>query len=105
MLSIVGVAVETLVNVVNDRKSSQFVLGSVALALGQIGDASAVGPLVRILEPTKVDGVYPDLTRALVAVALGQLADRNDIRVLNRLSKDVNYRAMINAMEEVLSIL
>ena len=98
-------AVKELVTVLTDPKASQFVLGSVALALGQIGDHQAIEPLVAILEPTKTHGSYPDLTRALVAVALGQIANRRDIRVLYRISKDINYRASVSALDEVLTIL
>ncbi|MHC4469368.1 MAG: HEAT repeat domain-containing protein [Planctomycetota bacterium] len=98
-------AVKSLVDVLNDPKSSQFVLGSVAMALGRIGDHKAVGPLVAILESGSVNGEYPDLTRALVAVALGQLADRRDVPVLSRISEDVNYRASVPALDEVLTIL
>ena len=92
-------------SVLSDPKASQFVLGSVALALGQIGDHQAIGPLLKILEPQKPNGAYPDLTRALVAVALGQIADQSDIRVLSRLSKDINYRASVPALDEILTIL
>jgi HEAT repeat protein len=98
-------AVTTLVQILDDPKASQFVLGSVALALGQIGDKTAVGPLLKILEPEKANGTYPDLTRALVAVALGQLSDRRDIRVLANISEDINYRASVPALEEILTIL
>ena len=98
-------AVDELVSVLGDRKVSQFVLGSVALALGQIGDSRAIGPMIKILEPGKTNGTYPDLTRALVAVSLGQLADRREIRVLYRLSKDINYRASVSALDEALTIL
>ena len=98
-------AVPALVSVLNDPKASQFVLGSVALALGQVGDAQAAALLVGMLEPEKQDGAYPDLTRALIAVALGQIADRSDVRVLSRISRDVNYRATVPALDEILSIL
>jgi HEAT repeat protein len=98
-------AVEKLVEILNDPKASQFVLGSVALALGQIGDRRAFEPLLKILEPEKANGVYPDLTRALVVVALGQISDRSDYRVLYRLSKDVNYRASVSALDEILTIM
>jgi HEAT repeat protein len=98
-------AVKELVKVLGDPKASQFVLGSVALALGQIGDHNAIQPLIDILEPEKTNGSYPDLTRALVAVSLGQLANREDIRVLFRISKDINYRASVSALDEVLTIL
>jgi HEAT repeat protein len=98
-------AVSELVKVLSDPKASQFVLGSVALALGQIGDHQAIKPLIGILEPNKTNGSYPDLTRALVAVSLGQIANRRDIRVLYRISKDINYRASVSALDEVLTIL
>lgn len=98
-------AVKELVKVLSDPKASQFVLGSVALALGQIGDYQAITPLVKILEPDKTNGSYPDLTRALVAVSLGQIANREDLRVLFRISKDINYRASVSALDEVLTIL
>jgi HEAT repeat protein len=98
-------AVKILVDILDDPKASQFVLGSVALALGQIGDADAVSPLLKILEPEKGNGTYPDLTRALVAVALGQLSDRRDIRVLSNISEDINYRASVSALDEILTIL
>jgi HEAT repeat protein len=98
-------AVERLAAILSEPKSTQFVLGSVALALGQIGDARALDGLMAVVEPEKVDGKYPDLTRALAVVAVGQIVDRAEVRVLYRLSKDVNYRASVNALEEVLSIL
>ncbi len=98
-------AVKELVNVLSDPKASQFVLGSVALALGQIGDHQAITPLINILEPAKTNGSYPDLTRALVAVSLGQIANRRDLRVLYHISKDINYRASVSALDELLTIL
>jgi HEAT repeat protein len=94
-------AIPVLAEILQDDKSSLFVQGSVSLALGRIGDHRAVDPLVNLLEDEKGQ----DLNRALAAVALGLLGDRRDLPVLSRLSKDVNYRAQINAMEEVLSIL
>jgi HEAT repeat protein len=93
--------VETLINILKDPRSSLFIQGSVSLALGRIGDRRAIGPLVEMMENDKVQ----DLNRALAAVALGLLGDRNDLPVMGRLSKDVNYRASINAMDEVLTIL
>ena len=98
-------ALGRLVKILNDPKASQFVLGSVALAVGQIGTADAIGPLTKILEAEKAKGSYPDMTRALVAVALGQLADRRDLRVLYRITKDFNYRASVPAMDEVVTVL
>jgi len=96
-------AVTTLVSILEDKKSSQFILGSAAMALGQIGNEKAVDPLVRILRDDQKD--YPDLTRALAAVALGQIGDKSDIPVLSRASKDVNYRAYVEAIGELLTII
>ncbi|MCK6481194.1 MAG: HEAT repeat domain-containing protein, partial [Planctomycetes bacterium] len=79
----------------------QFILGSVATALGQIGDERALEPLISILR----DEQYPELTRALAAVALGQIGDKNDVSVLSRVSRDVNYRAYYDAIGELLTIL
>ena len=98
-------AVAVLVDVLNDPKGSQYAYGSVALALGQIGDARALEPLLEILESENARGAFPDLTRALVAVALGQMANPRDLRVLSRISTDINYRASVPALEEVLTIL
>ncbi len=98
-------AVVPLVDVLNDPKASQFQLGSVALALGQIRDVRALRPLLAILLPEENTESYPDLTRALVAVALGHLARRDGLESLTRISEDVNYRATVSALEEVLTIL
>ncbi len=94
-------SIEILIGILTDKKASLFVQGSVSLALGRIGDHRAIDPLVKMLEDEKVQ----KLNRALAAVALGLLADRRDLPVMTRIAKDVNYRAQINSMEEVLSIL
>jgi HEAT repeat protein len=94
-------SVKMLVDILKDPRSSLYVQGSVTLAVGRIGDKSAVEPLVAMLKDTSVQ----DLNRAFAAVALGFLGDRQTIPVMSRIAKDVNYRAQINAMEEVLSIL
>jgi HEAT repeat protein len=96
-------AVPALVGILRDPKSSQTIRGSVAAALGPIGDARSVEPLAEILQDARKE--YPALTRALAAVALGQIGDRRDLAVLARLSTDVNYRAYFDALGEVLTIL
>ena len=98
-------AAEHLIGVLAHLKSSQFCVGSAALALGPLADRRAVDPMLAILEAGKTEGMYPDLTRALVAVALGQMADRRPLRVLFRLSRDINYRATVPALDEILTIL
>jgi HEAT repeat protein len=94
-------SIKMLVDILKDPRSSLYVQGSVTLAVGRIGDKSAIEPLVNMMKSTDVQ----DLNRALAGVALGLLGDRQTIPVISRIAKDVNYRAMINAMEEVLSIL
>lgn len=96
-------AVSVLVETLKDPKASQFVVGAVANALGQIGDQKAVEPISQILSDPM--NQYSDFTRSLAAVALGQIGDKTDIPVLARLSEDVNYRAYYDAIGEVLTIL
>jgi HEAT repeat protein len=91
-----------LVKILESGEESQYILGSVALALGQIGDERAIKPLLGIV---KDDKKYPDLTRALATVALGQIGDRRDQPVLARVSTDINYRAHVPALTELLTIL
>lgn len=94
--------VADLVKILQSGEESQYILGSVALALGQIGDERAIAPLIEI---AKDDKKYPDLTRALATVALGQIGDRRDTPVLARVATDINYRAHVPALTELLTIL
>ncbi len=80
---------------------SQNVLGQIVLALAKIGDARAIAPLVEILRDTS----RPDLTRALACAGLGLIGDLEMIPSLSRLSKDINYRASPDTVNEALSIL
>jgi HEAT repeat protein len=92
-----------LVAVVRDKDASNYELGSAALGLGQIGDSKAVDALLELAVDKA--GKWPDLTRALAVVALGQIGDRRDVPTLARLAVDVNYRAHVPAIAELLSIL
>ncbi|MCE9637885.1 MAG: HEAT repeat domain-containing protein [Planctomycetes bacterium] len=91
-----------LVKILESGEESQYILGSVSLALGQIGDERAIEPLLGIV---KDDKKYPDLTRALATVALGQIGDRRDVPTLARVATDINYRAHVPALTELLTIL
>ena len=62
-------------------------------------------PMLAIIEAGTTEGTYPDLTRALVVVALGQMTDRRSLRELFRFSRDINYRATVPALDENLCIL
>jgi HEAT repeat protein len=92
-----------IVKILEDKDASNYELGSAALALGQIGDERAIEALVNIAKDSEKK--YPDLTRALAAVALGQIGDRRDVPTLSRVATDVNYRAHVAAITELLTIL
>lgn len=92
-----------IVAIVKDKEASNYELGSAALALGQIGDERAIEALVEIAKDEKK--LYPDLTRSLAAVALGQIGDRRDVPTLARVATDINYRAHVAAITELLTIL
>jgi HEAT repeat protein len=80
---------------------SQNLKGQIVLAIARIGDARAVDPMVKLLK-SKQEG---DLTRALACAGLGVVGDLEALPSLSRISKDVNYRASIFYVNEVLSIL
>ena len=93
-------AVEVLLTALKEAES-QNLKGQIVMALARIGDARAVQPMVDLLKNTK-EG---DLTRALACAGLGVVGDLQDIPSLSRISKDINYRASIFYINEVLSIL
>jgi HEAT repeat protein len=95
--------IDDLAAVIKSPDSSNYELGSAALALGQIGDERAVAALLEIA--TDTEKRYADVTRGLAVVALGQIGDRRDVPVLSRIATDVNYRAHVPAITELLSIL
>ena len=95
--------IKNLVQIIESKEESQYILGSVALSLGQIGDENSIDPMVRIALDEGND--FPDLTRALATVALGQIGDRRDVPVLSRLARDFNYRAHVPSLAELLTIL
>ena len=94
-----------LVEILRSGEESQYILGSVALALGQIGDERAIKPLLDISADTEKK--YPDITRALATVALGQIGDRRDVPTLARVARDINFRAIggVPSLTELLTIL
>jgi HEAT repeat protein len=95
--------IDDLTAVLKSPDSSNYELGSAALALGQIGDERAVAALLEIATDTQKR--FADVTRGLAVVALGQIGDRRDLPVLSRIAIDVNYRAHVPAILELLSIL
>jgi HEAT repeat protein len=93
-------AVDLLVETLR-RVESQHAKGQMVVALSHIGDARAIEPLVRLLQ----DGAEPNGTRALACAGLGVVGDLEWLPSLSRLSRDLNYRASVDLVAEVLSIL
>ena len=84
-----------------DAAKNQSIKGQLGLAIAKIGDGRAVVPMVELVR--NKNGKY--LTRAIMTAALGVIGDLEWIPSLNRISKDINYRALNNSLNEVLSIL
>lgn len=84
------------------RKARSFaVQGQLITAIGTVGDAKAIAPLIHLLE----DKGQPAQTRAMAAVGLGMIGDLRTIPALSRISKNYNYRASVTDMDELLFIL
>jgi HEAT repeat protein len=83
------------------RAKSFAVQGQLILAIGTIGDETAIDPLIDLLDNTN----QPDATRAMAAVGLGMIGDLLPLPKLSRLSKDYNYRATVADLDELLYIL
>jgi HEAT repeat protein len=66
--------------------SSQAAISS---ALGFIGDARSIDPLIELLK----DKQKTDLARGFAAVALGIVADKEDLPWNTKISVNINYRA------------
>jgi len=88
--------VEELVNAKTLSESS-----SIAQALGLIGDKSAIDPLKNVLGDKAMNGKQ----RGFAAVALGLLAEKNDLPWNAEISVGLNYRAKTPAVAEILDIL
>jgi len=91
--------VDLLSKVIADA-STEYVQSSAALALGFIGDYTAIDVLTGLYKDPKI----ADLARAQAIVALGVVAEDELLPVLHVISVDNNYRALVEAMNEVLTI-
>jgi len=84
------------------KKARSFaVQGQLITAIGTVGDSKAIAPLIALLE----DPSQPAQTRAMAAVGLGMIGDLRTVPALARISKNYNYRASVNDMDELLFIL
>ncbi len=77
------------------------VLARAAVALGAIGDPSAVKPLAEIVLARRAS----DLSRAVAVAGLGLVGDREDVPTLSLLSIDSNYLARTDSLAEAISLL
>lgn len=82
--------------------TTEYEISSSAIALGTIGDVSAIDPLIEILEAKQ--GVA-DLARANATTALGLVGDRRELPPLHVFSRGSNYRCMVDALNELFTIL
>jgi HEAT repeat protein len=81
---------------------TQNVAGQIVLALAKIGDERSVATCVDILKDATLK---QDTTKALACAGLGLIGDLEMIPSLARISKDINYRASTDVVNEVLTIL
>ncbi len=79
---------------------SAYVQGSAAVAIGRIGAAESVDGLIALL----ADDREPDLGRAMAAVGLGLLLDRDEGRRLARVAADLEWWLFTPTVLEVLTI-
>jgi len=93
-------AVELLLEELKDARTQSH-KGQVVLALASIGDHRAIEKLVDLVK----DQNEQDLTRALACAGLGLIGDLEWIPSLSRASKNINYRASTDLVNELLSIL
>lgn len=92
-------AVGILSRVLTEART-EYVQSSASLALGFIGDRSAIAILEEVINR---DGVA-DVARAQAVVALGVVAERRALPALHVIAVDTNYRALVEALEELLTI-
>src|SRR5262249_30826982 len=94
-------AVPLLVKLLKEAQS-EYVISSSALALGYIGDWRAIDPLVSLVKDKKGT---PDLARANAVTALGIIGETEPLPKLHVVSINNNYRAQVESIQELLTIL
>jgi len=90
-----------ILNPADGRTPSTLTMGSISQALGFIGDRTAIPPLVEIVKNESL----PALSRGFAIVALGTIGEEQPLPVLSNVARDLNYRAMVETLQEVLDIL
>ncbi len=84
-----------------EKAETQSLKGQLAVAIAKIGDARSIEPLVTRMKNKK----EKELTRAIVTAALGVIGDMELVPSLFRITQDINYRAMNDSRNEIVSIL
>lgn len=84
------------------RAETDEVRGAIALALGQIGDVTAIRPLLAQVFAKPGSRAR---TRAYAATALGIIGEDETLPVISRITHDSNYRALVPAVRTVMSLL
>jgi len=84
-----------------EQAKTEYVMSSASLALGFIGDYTAIDVLSKMVLDTRDT---PDLARAQATVALGVVAEDELLPVLHVISVDNNYRALVESINELLTI-
>jgi HEAT repeat protein len=82
---------------VQDRNLAK--LAAISSALGFIGDHRTIDPLVKMLH----DDTLPELSRAFAAVALGGVADKEELPWNSKIAVDLNYRAAVETLTNQVS--
>ena len=76
------------------QSDSVAALSAIAIAIGEIGDARSIDPLVELLRNQDLT----KLARAFVAAALGGVGDKDVLRWNTPLSRDSNYAAAVDTL-------
>ena len=69
-------------------------LSAIASAIGFIGDKRSIQPLTKLL----FDDQLGELSRAFAAVALGGIADKEDLPWNSKIGSNTNYRAAVETL-------
>ena len=71
-------------------------LSAIAGAMNYIGDRRTIKPLVKML----FDDDLTELTRAFAAVALGGVADKEQLPWRSKIARNMNYRAAVETLTQ-----
>lgn len=89
-------ALQALLDPPDGGRSPLGVVAAAAIAIGFVGDARSVEPLIALLE----DRSRPDLARAFAAVALGLLGEKEWLPWNAPIGEHLNYRAAVPSLTD-----